>query len=145
MALNAVFCLLTPIMADLGGAWAVIGCRIGQGLSQGFFFPSMHTLLAKWIPPSERGRLGTFVYAGAQFGTVLAMPISGFLAESSIGWPSIFYTFGTGGVLWSILWFFFGSNSPSVHPSITAEERKYIESALGTLPNEKVRNFYINI
>lgn len=51
-------------MADYGGAWAVIGCRIAQGLCQGFFFPSMHTHLAMWLPPNERGRLATFVYAG---------------------------------------------------------------------------------
>lgn len=64
MFINALFCILTPHMADIGGSWAVIGCRIMQGLSQGFFFPSMHTMLAKWIPPSERARMGTFVYAG---------------------------------------------------------------------------------
>jgi len=31
---------------------------------------------------------------GAYFGTVISMPLSGALAESSAGWPSIFYFFG---------------------------------------------------
>lgn len=50
-------------MAELG-SWGVMICRILQGLSQGFFFPSSHNLLGKWVPPNERARMGTFVYAG---------------------------------------------------------------------------------
>lgn len=65
------------------------------------------------------------------------MPISGYLVETSLGWPSIFYLFGILGLVWSIFWFFIGYNTPAVHPKISSEEKKYIESALGTLPNEK--------
>lgn len=136
MFLNSVFCLLTVVMADYGGAWAVIGCRIAQGLCQGFFFPSMHTHLAMWLPPNERGRLATFVYAGAQFGTVIAMPVSAALAASSAGWPSIFYIFGACGIVWSVVWLFVGANSPATHPRISEDEKKYIESSLGTIENE---------
>lgn len=52
--------------------------------------PCTHALLAKWIPPNERSRMGAFVYAGAQFGTVISMPLSGLLAEYGFagGWPS---------------------------------------------------------
>lgn len=37
--------------------------------TQNFFFqgpivPCTHAMLAKWIPPSERSRMGAFVYAG---------------------------------------------------------------------------------
>ncbi|CAG9817703.1 unnamed protein product [Phaedon cochleariae] len=43
---------------------SVMVCRAVQGLSQGFVFPSVHGLLARWVPKSERSRLGTLVYAG---------------------------------------------------------------------------------
>lgn len=46
----------------------------------------------------ERSRLGAMVYAGAQFGTIISMPLSGILAQYS--WPSIFYVFGAMGVVW---------------------------------------------
>lgn len=74
------------------------------GLGEGPIVPCTHALLAKWIPPQERSRMGALVYAGAQFGTIISMPISGLLAEYS--WPSIFYVFGLLGVVWSLafLW-----------------------------------------
>jgi MFS family permease len=73
---------------------------------------------------------GTFAYAGAQFGTVIAMPISGYLAASRVGWPSIFYLFGALAILWSIGFFFLGADSPFDHRSISEEEKEYIEKSL---------------
>ncbi|XP_043503679.1 putative inorganic phosphate cotransporter [Polistes fuscatus] len=125
-----VFSILMHLAAHYCGIIAVYICRVGMGVCQGCLLPSVHTLLSKWVPPSERARLATFAYAGAQFGTVIALPISGFLAASPIGWPSIFYIFGGIAVLWSIAFFFFGSDTPSTHSSISIEEKKYIENSL---------------
>lgn len=90
---------------------------------------------------------GTFAYAGAQFGTVISLPISGALAASAAGWPSIFYFFGALGILWSICFFFLGADSPSKHRSISQEERVYIEESLRTtekLENSKDKQVGIN-
>jgi ACS family sodium-dependent inorganic phosphate cotransporter-like MFS transporter 5 len=70
---------------------------------------------------------------GPQFGTVVTMPISGALAATSIGWPSIFYIFGTIGVVWSILFYWLGADYPSQHPSINPNESRYINDSLGNL------------
>ncbi|XP_015524838.1 putative inorganic phosphate cotransporter isoform X1 [Neodiprion lecontei] len=124
--------LLIPAAARYGGWIFVCFCRVLMGLCQGCVLPSLHTLLSKWAPPEERGRLGSFVYAGHQFGTLVALPISGFLAGSSAGWPSVFYLWGTVTIAWSIWWFFYGADSPANHPSISSEERQYIELSLRT-------------
>lgn len=133
----SLLALLTPWFAHIGGSQLVIALRVVQGLSQGFVFPSTHTMLSKWAPVSERGTLGTYAYAGAQFGTVIMLAVSGVLAASSMGWPSIFYISGAAGVIWSILWFIFGSNSPVEHRSISPEERNFIESSLGNQDHSK--------
>lgn len=39
----------------------VFNCKIS---GQGPIVPCTHALLAKWIPPNERSRMGAFVYAG---------------------------------------------------------------------------------
>ncbi|KAG8266869.1 hypothetical protein J6590_061695 [Homalodisca vitripennis] len=71
-----------------------------------------------------------YVFQGTQFGTVLILPIAGYLAASPWGWPSIFYCTGLCGVLWSVVWLFVGADSPDSHPSINDREREYINSSL---------------
>lgn len=85
-------------------------------------------LLAKWIPPKERSRTGAVVYAGAQFGTIISMPISGLLAEHS--WPLIFYVFGLMGVVWSLAFLWTVYEDPSCCPKIKEEEKNMINEAL---------------
>ncbi|EFN68275.1 Putative inorganic phosphate cotransporter [Camponotus floridanus] len=133
MLLCGVLNVVMPFVASKWALPAVLVCRVGMGLTQACLLPCIHTLLSKWAPPSERARLGTFAYAGAQFGTLIAMPVSGFLAASSLGWPSIFYIFGTLAIVWSIVFFYFGANSPAEHRSISPKERKYIEDSLKTI------------
>ena len=62
-------------------------------------------------------------------GTVLAAPLTSLLCEPNYlgGWPASFYLFGTLGVVWSIGWLLFIHDSPSKHPTISREERYYIE------------------
>ncbi|KAG5684637.1 hypothetical protein PVAND_013857 [Polypedilum vanderplanki] len=130
ISLCSLLNLLTPLFASFGFQ-AIVGLRVVQGLCQGCIFPSTHTLLAKWAPPSERGTIGTYCYSGAQFGTVVMLAISGVLASSAMGWPSIFYISGVAGIVWSIIWMFYGSSSPAdSRDKISVEERHFIESSL---------------
>lgn len=56
----------------------------------------MHAMVARWLPKNERGLMSTFVYSGAQIGTVITMPLAGFLSSSQVlgGWASVFYLTG---------------------------------------------------
>jgi MFS family permease len=72
------------------------------------------------------------ICTGAQLGTIIAMPVCGVLASSSIGWPSIFYIFGAVGMLWVVLWFFVGADRPGTHKFISKAEQAYIETNLGS-------------
>lgn len=130
MLINSVFGLLVPISANMG-IWWLIAVRFIQGLGEGPIVPCTHALLAKWIPPNERSRMGAFVYAGAQFGTVISMPLSGLLSISQGGWPSIFYVFGAVGTVWCVAFLIFIHEDPEVHPKIDPDERIYIQKALG--------------
>lgn len=63
--------------------------------------------------------------------------VSGIIAES-MGWPSIFYLSGACGLVWCILWFFYGGSSPSDHGKISPEEKEFIEKSLNTGEHSKV-------
>nr|XP_016930108.1 putative inorganic phosphate cotransporter isoform X1 [Drosophila suzukii] len=132
MLINSVFAFLVPVAARRGGVWGLCAVRFIQGLGEGPIVPCTHAMLAKWIPPNERSRMGAAVYAGAQFGTIISMPLSGLLAEYGFdgGWPSIFYVFGIVGTVWSIAFLIFVHEDPSSHPTIDEREKKYINDAL---------------
>lgn len=137
MLINSLFGLLVPIAAHMGIYW-LIAVRFIQGLGEGPIVPCTHALLAKWIPPNERSRMGAFVYAGAQFGTVISMPLSGLLAVSYAGWPSIFYVFGAVGTVWCVAFLYLIYEDPEVNPKIHPEERMYIQKTLGRVAGQTI-------
>jgi len=128
---SAGLILLIPVAARWS-VYMLIALRVLEGVGEGVTFPSMHALLSSWIPPIERSRAVSFVYAGAQLGTVIGMPLSGVLCDHGFagGWPSVFYVFGTFGCVWCFAWFVLCHNSPSTHPRISAAERHYIEQSM---------------
>lgn len=67
---------------------------------------------------------------GSHVGPLIGFPLSGFLASSKGGWPSIFYVTGGLGCLWVVLWYWFGANAPGDHKMISESERTYIETSL---------------
>lgn len=131
MTITSLFSFLLPVSGAQLGYGGVIACRVIQGLSQGFFYPSIHSLLGQWTPLPERSKVGSFVYSGSALGTVLSNLLTGLISDS-IGWPIAFYLYGAIGMLWTIVWFIFGSNSPTQHKSISEAERNYIQSFVKT-------------
>lgn len=81
MMVNSVAAFFIPLSARSGGPVGLGVVRFIQGLGEGPIVPCSHALLAKWVPPQERSRAGALVYAGAQFGTIVSMPLSGLLAH----------------------------------------------------------------
>lgn len=145
LGLCSLLNIVTPIGASYGGWKTVCALRVCSGLCQGVIFPSTHTLLSKWAPVTERAKMGTYCYAGAQFGTVVMLSLSGVLASSAIGWPSIFYISGSAGLLWCVFWFFYGGSSPAEYKTITMEEKAFIEESLGTTENHSTVRSNINL
>ncbi|XP_050299060.1 putative inorganic phosphate cotransporter isoform X2 [Anthonomus grandis grandis] len=131
MLVNAGTCLLIPIFSVYLGISGIIACRVIQGIAQGFIIPLTHNMLGKWAPTEERSWINTSVYSGCSFGTIISMPITGYLSSSSLGWPASFYFFGILGMVWIIFWIIFGADKPATHKSISLEEQKYIEGSLG--------------
>ncbi|KAJ8679909.1 hypothetical protein QAD02_015696 [Eretmocerus hayati] len=130
--LSSIINMFTPTLAEYG-SWPVILSRVAMGLCQGPLIPGNYSLLSRWVPPMERARLGSFVLNAVQFGTMISLPISGALAASRYGWPSIFYVFGAIGIAWSLLFYCTCADYPSEHPRIGSKELEYISESIGSL------------
>ncbi|XP_055037366.1 vesicular glutamate transporter 1 isoform X1 [Misgurnus anguillicaudatus] len=126
---TSVLNMMIPAAARLHFG-CVILVRILQGLVEGVSYPACHGIWAKWAPPLERSRLATTAFCGSYAGAVIAMPLAGVLVQYS-GWSSVFYVYGSFGICWYMFWILVSYESPAAHPTITPEERKYIEDAIG--------------
>ncbi len=89
-------------------------------------------MTSRWIPINERARFAASVYAGSNFGTIISLPLSGWLCSLEFmgGWPLSFYLFGALGLVWCMFWFTLVYNTPATHPTISREERDFIENSL---------------
>ncbi|XP_025953842.2 sodium-dependent phosphate transport protein 3-like isoform X1 [Dromaius novaehollandiae] len=128
LLLTSVLTLLVPQAADLGVSF-LIGLQVLLGLAEGVIFPAQYTLWAKWAPPLERSRLMNIADAGCTFGTFCALLMAGIICQS-LGWPFVFYIFGSVGCAWCLCWFLLVFEDPAHHPWISAGEREYIALSL---------------
>ncbi|EHB06644.1 Vesicular glutamate transporter 3 [Heterocephalus glaber] len=134
----------------------VMGVRILQGLVEGVTYPACHGMWSKWAPPLERSRLATtsfcalprdfsvrdkarlavgqlascLLVSGSYAGAVVAMPLAGVLVQY-IGWASVFYIYGMFGIIWYMFWLLQAYECPAAHPTISDEEKTYIETSIG--------------
>uniref|UniRef100_A0A8C0NH09 Major facilitator superfamily (MFS) profile domain-containing protein n=1 Tax=Canis lupus familiaris TaxID=9615 RepID=A0A8C0NH09_CANLF len=130
----AIFLTSTLNMFIPSAARVHYGCvmcvRILQGLVEGVTYPACHGMWSKWAPPLERSRLATTSFCGSYAGAVIAMPLAGVLVQY-IGWASVFYIYGIFGIIWYMFWLLQAYECPAAHPTISSEERTYIETSIG--------------
>lgn len=63
---------------------------------------------------------------GFSVGIGLTYPICGFIIDKW-GWRIVFYTTGTIGLSWCVLWYFLAYNTPEDHPRISCKEYNFIQ------------------
>lgn len=126
--ISGLLTMLTPFVASNFCAFMAI--RVLKGMFQGVAIPCLMAFWSKWTPPNERARMHSTAVSGGFVGTVVALPLSGYLGDV-FGWRMIFYVIGMMVVVWFIFWHFFMHDTPEDDPYISEKEREYIEEALG--------------
>ncbi|KAH0890758.1 hypothetical protein HID58_053187 [Brassica napus] len=126
--------VMTPIAAKLGLPFLLV-VRAFMGIGEGVAMPAMNNMLSKWIPVSERSRSLALVYSGMYLGSVTGLGFSPMLIQN-FGWPSVFYSFGSLGSIWFLLWLKYAYSSPKDDPELSEEEKKIILG--GSKPREPV-------
>lgn len=111
-------CFLVPL--DPNRVMILVMARLLVGVAQGFIFPSIHTVLAQWVPPHERSRSVSLTTSGMYLGAAMGMLVLPSLVKFK-GPQSVFVAEAALGVMWSLLWFKYSSDPPrSDHPKATA-------------------------
>jgi ACS family sodium-dependent inorganic phosphate cotransporter len=87
------------------------------------------------VPIRERSRSLALVYSGMFVGSILGLSASPQLI-AAFGWPSVFYIFGSLGLVWFAFWNDRAASSPAQDPRLSADERAFI--AANTAPQARV-------
>ena len=99
----SIFTILTPAAAHVS-IGTLIAARIALGLGEAAVFPGCINLIGRWVPVSQRSRAVALIASGLSLGTVVALPLTGYLVRE-YGWPMPFYLFGVVGLVWALVWF----------------------------------------
>lgn len=103
----------------------VILLRSIQGFASGLTWPAMYAVVSYWIPTKERSRFMSS-FQGFSVGIGLTYPLCGLIIKQ-FGWHYVFYTSGSIGILWCLIWWLLAFNSPDEHPRISCQEYEYIQ------------------
>ncbi|KAJ4980118.1 hypothetical protein NE237_010898 [Protea cynaroides] len=110
-------CALFPL--DPNRVYIMVMARLFVGVAQGFIFPSIHTVLAQWVPANERSRSVSLTTSGMYLGAAAGMLVLPSLVKFN-GPESVFLAEAALGAFWSLLWFKYASDPPSFdHPKAT--------------------------
>ncbi|XP_017779299.1 PREDICTED: sialin-like [Nicrophorus vespilloides] len=127
--ISAALTACTPFIASLHFSVILVN-RMLLGALAGVVFPALQCLIARWVPPVEKGIfIGCLL--GGTFGTVITWPL---LSEviMRMGWTWAFYVSGLLPGLWCIFWYLTVSNYPDQHRCIDEREKNYIQEAVSS-------------
>ncbi|CAL1293173.1 unnamed protein product [Larinioides sclopetarius] len=121
-------CHLISPFASWSNTYFILAIQFMRGIGQGLIPAASCVLAANWFPIKERGFLNTAMMSGFCAGALLGGVATGALCSSTLfrGWPSVYYIFGSLGIIFSIFLQLFLFDSPKTHPRITQSELKYI-------------------
>lgn len=127
--------LVTPLLATHSSFEVLLISRIIMGMFQAAAVPSILSFWITWAPPLERARLHGIAISGAFIGTVITMPLAGWVGQV-FGWESIFYVFGVIVCVWYVVWLILIRATPDTDPFISEREKGYIKRAIGERKEE---------
>jgi ACS family hexuronate transporter-like MFS transporter len=108
----AVWSLASAGHALAAGALGLGVARFVLGLGEGACFPAATKGAVEWFPAPKRGLAIGIAIGGSAFGSVVAPPLTAWMA-GNFGWRGAFVTTGLIGFVWVAGWLFAGRLAPA--------------------------------
>ncbi|VDN91695.1 unnamed protein product [Brugia pahangi] len=136
--------MILPLFAAKHFIFAIIA-RILCGIADAFLTPSISSMIVRWFPPKERSFAIGFITGGRQIGSLLILPVSGWVClrkDTFGGWKFTFYISAIIAALMLLIWLIMSADKPSKHYFVKNEEKMYIlrkisEESLGKRKERK--------
>jgi len=124
----SLFTMITPPAASVGLLVLLI-VRVAMGMGEAVTFPSIYSLIGRWMPVDERSRSIGLINSGISMGTMFALLVTPWIV-AQYGWEWAFYLFGLTGIAWWLLWQRLVASSPEQHPGLSSTELAEIKAGL---------------
>jgi MFS family permease len=93
----------TAFVGFVGGLFSLLILRVMLGVGESIAFPGSSKIIARHVPPEERGAANAAVSTGLSLGPAVGTLLGG-LIVASWGWRAMFFVFGVATLLWLIPW-----------------------------------------
>lgn len=120
-----------------GACWnfaSLLAVRFLFGVGEAGAYPNAATVISRWFPLVERGRVQALMLASGQVGASLSPGLTAQII-AALGWREAFVLFGLIGVVWAGLFLRLFHDNPSSHPRISETERRLLDSSRADPPH----------
>jgi ACS family glucarate transporter-like MFS transporter len=121
--------LITAVPPAAAALWIVIAIRFGLGMGEAVVYPASNTIVAAWIPSTERGVANGLIFMGVGFGAGVTSPLINYIVTQH-SWRAAFWTSAVIGLAAGGVWYWISRDNPKQHPWVSASEAAYIEAGL---------------
>ena len=117
--------LFTTLTGAVSNFWVLIFTRFMFGAGEAGAYPNSASSISNWFPAHERAKATGIVWMASRIGGALS-PLIVVPIQVNFGWRASFYCFGSLGVIWCAVWYFWYRDYPFEKPGVTAAEMKEI-------------------
>ncbi|CAL2043895.1 unnamed protein product [Caenorhabditis brenneri] len=142
--ISACGALLFPFAVSMGFYTSFL-CRVLQGMGSAILFTTVGVVPGVWAPAGEVNTFMAILSCAFQLSNIICMPVSGLLCESSLGWRSIYYLFGSITLVIFILFWFTYSDDPEIHRNVSQKELSKISSGKPTTLKKREQVPYLKV
>jgi sugar phosphate permease len=135
----AYWSLMTAVTAQGVGLASFTIIRFVFGIGESGAFPTATRGMQLWFMPEERGICQGITHSASRFGAAIVPPLVVTIMVH-YGWRMVFYTFGVGGLLFSLIWYLMYRDLPEDHKWVNMGELARIRGvdATGNINPPKV-------
>ena len=109
----------------------LVSGQVVYGLAGGVVLPALSSMIARWEPRSERGRLASLIYSGIQVSAVISPLVTGYITHHQ-DWRTAFYLLGSLPLAWVLPWLLLVTDLPANSLLTSQAERDLLAGEVST-------------
>ncbi|MFA7553449.1 MAG: MFS transporter [Spongiibacteraceae bacterium] len=110
----AVWSAMTALCGTATAYWQLLLFRMGVGVGEAGFTPTVVSLISDYFPPNRRATAYSIIILAVPISSFIAASLGGWVAEN-YGWRMVFYIIGPPGMLLGLLVWFTLKEPPRGH------------------------------